>query len=78
MIPAINHGYELVGQCFGQWRVLRRLPNRGSQRMWETQCSCGTISQAASYPLIKGLSLRCNKCAAKIRNRNAKGKKKSQ
>lgn len=78
MIPAIEHGYQLVGHRFGLWRVLRRLPNRGNQRLWETQCDCGTISKATSYALISGRTQRCNLCAAKIRNRKVKGKRKQR
>lgn len=57
---------DLTGQVFGQWSVLRRVPNHGKEIYWLCKCStCGVESEVYGNDLKNGKSTRCRACADK-------------
>lgn len=59
-----NRGYELAGQRFGKWFVLRRgdqpIPGRG--KPWLCRCDCGLEKIVHTQELTRGLSKGCRRC----------------
>ncbi len=56
--------YEnLTDQCFDDWTVLGRQPNRRPCRSWKCRCLCGRIGIVSTNNLIKGRSKRCKTCS---------------
>ena len=59
---------EMLGRIFGDWKVIKELPERGTDRsiMWEVQCiNCGKIEKKNGSNLRSGHSSKCQKCSAK-------------
>lgn len=65
------------GQKFGEWTVIRRVPNEHNQCKFLCTCSCGNTCIVAQTHLLHGNSTKCIKCVgsrsslnAAIRNQN--------
>lgn len=59
---------EMLGKIFGDWKVIRELPDRGADGsiMWEVQCqNCGKIEKKNGSNLRSGHSSKCRKCVNK-------------
>lgn len=59
---------EMLGKIFGDWKVIRELPERGADGsiMWEVQCvNCGKINQKNGSNLRSGHTSKCQKCSNK-------------
>jgi len=54
--------FDLSGQTFGSWTVLRRADNKNSQTHWICICKCGRELPVCSQSLREGRSTNCG-CA---------------
>lgn len=52
-------GYDLSGQRFGRWTVLRREPRKAANSYWLCHCDCGTERVICRVELVKGDSVSC-------------------
>jgi len=62
--------YELAGQIFGNWKVLR-LGKRNERReyFWVCKClQCGSLKEVRGSTLRNGTSTKCRSCASKYIN----------
>jgi hypothetical protein len=52
---------DLVGQRFGRWTVLSRVPglSRSRHARFECRCDCGTTKTVLGYKMRDGVSLSC-------------------
>jgi len=56
-----------VGDRFGRWTLLERLPARGTNRRWLCMCDCERVVEVAASNLVAGKSTQCRSCGAKAR-----------
>ena len=56
-----NCKYNLLGQQFGRWTVIDRVPEKTKNRgaIWKCQCECGTIKNVPADTLRRGESRSC-------------------
>jgi hypothetical protein len=55
---------NLLGQVFGQWKVLSRADNnRAGAAYWLCECSCGTKRAVSGIELRRGASKSCGTCS---------------
>lgn len=54
-MKAIDHS----GRTFGNLKVVKRDPNKGSRAMWLCQCACGTTRTVESSKLVSGHTKSC-------------------
>lgn len=53
---------SLVGQTFGDLKVLKQLKGNGNCAIWECECSCGNLTKVKS-PYLRRLEIKsCGKC----------------
>lgn len=50
---------DLTGNKYNMLTVLRRLPNRGNNAVWECRCDCGNITKVTSGNLKNGSVKSC-------------------
>lgn len=63
-----------VGDRFGNWTLLEKLPVRklGNSR-WKCRCECGVIKEVDAGNVYTGKSKMCGSCGAKKRWREGRG-----
>jgi hypothetical protein len=54
-----------IGDEFGHWTLLRRLPPNRTTRMWECICDCGNVRVVVATSVTRGRSTQCRGCAVK-------------
>jgi len=59
---------NLVGQTFGQLKVLKEAPRRGYERYWLCQCSCGNERTVRHAHLRSGRTKTCHACLQRGKN----------
>jgi hypothetical protein len=57
---------DLIGQVFGEWRVLARHEHDGPKSMWLCACSCGKQRPVYETHLIRGQSNSCGRSHGKL------------
>lgn len=67
MLEVNNQEVYKVGDVFGEWTFLRKLPHEKSTRKWLARCSCGLVRVVFAANLTTGKSKSCGSCAAKKR-----------
>jgi len=61
---------SLVGQEFGSWVVLERVPDKHKEHArYKVECFCGTVTDVNAQDLQTGKSTRCMECYNKDRSR---------
>ena len=50
---------DLTGRRFGEWTVLKRVPNKNKRVMWDCRCSCGTKRVISAHDLKAGKTRSC-------------------
>jgi len=55
---------ELLGQTFGNWRVISEVSGKteNHSRQWRCKCTCGEIKVLSTYTLTSGASKGCPMC----------------
>lgn len=55
--------YDITNMRFGQLKALRVVGTKHKELLWECECSCGDLYNAASYSLRSGKTTCCRKCS---------------
>lgn len=58
---------NLAGRRFGYWLVVSRVPRTRHPIKWLCRCDCGRTGVVGGDQLREGRSVRCQKCADKLR-----------
>ena len=55
----MGYRFDLTGQRFGRWEVIKFAGNKNGQSFWECKCDCGTYRNVNSGRLKNGSSKSC-------------------
>jgi hypothetical protein len=58
-----------VGDRFGSWTLLKKLPPVNYTRRWQCVCDCGVVKVVTASNLTTGKSKRCGSCGAREREK---------
>jgi hypothetical protein len=56
---------DLAGRTFGKWYVTKRDPAPSPYVRWLCVCQCGNTASVISQSLVRGVSVRCRRCACR-------------
>lgn len=70
-------GVYQVGDRFGEWTLLARLPTIGTTRWWRVQCSCGRVLRRMASNISAGRSQSCGSCGARRREERKREERES-
>jgi hypothetical protein len=62
-----------IGQRFGAWTLLAKLPVESTNRRWRCRCDCGVVKDVIASNVTRGVSKGCGPCGARKREREKPG-----